>query len=718
MPQLFYYLLKVIACSAILFGYYHLFLRNKVYHAYNRFYLLATLVLSLTVPLLNFNITTGGAVAQPRSIQVLEVVNSSDAFLEETIIRSHRNHVSSSEALVWGYVLVSIIFLLLFIQVIARIAMLIRKSDKHRINDIIFISSTAKGTPFSFFRYLFWNRNIDINTETGSHVFAHELAHIKEKHSFDKLALNFLLVLFWINPVFWRMRRELNLIHEFIADKRAVGDHDTQVLANMILQTAYPQHNFLLTNHFFYSPIKRRLQMLSKYKTTKAGYLTRILALPVILFLAAAFTLKTKKMTEPHLYADRQITVVIDAGHGGTDNGAKAIDGSFEKDINLLLAQKVQAMNSNTNIKIVMTRDADIYMNPKEKAAFAVNAGADLFISIHASSEPWQNAGRSSGMEVLVAKDKYANSSTSKLFASAIIDAFRGNYKPGIKPYPQQKETGIWILQETKCPAVLIEAGYLSNTSDLAYLRSEPGKAAFAKNILAAINNYLTGTAAPGKAPSDTVPVKAATANATLVNGSNNDEPTAIMEATEFVIEQGDNHKENGIIVINEKVYKISELNNKKILAKKAYTYGPGNNTMIKKYGEAAREGVLLFENAQILAVPAKTYAVILKKESNNPEADASEWSFEPESESRRSTIHVDSAVNLTFRDNPGKQPLYAVDGKITGKTDVLKLKPADISSIIVLKGKEAIDKYGAKSKEGVVEIWLKAPNNSPVSIE
>lgn len=491
MPQIFYYLLKVIVCSGILFLYYHLFLRNKIYHVYNRFYLLAAVVLSLTVPLLNFNINTN-LVSKAQPIVLLEAVNISDEYLEETIIYSHRNNITSSEVMVWGYSLVSLVLLFILLKVVFHIYMMARKADKRFINDIIFITSNAKGTPFSFFKYLFWNNKIDINTETGAKVFAHELAHIKEKHSIDKMVINLVLVLFWINPVFWLIRKELNLIHEFIADKKAVGEYDPAVLAAMIIQTVYPRHNFLLANHFFYSPIKRRLKMLSKYKTTKAGYFARVLALPVILFIAAAFTLKAKQFNQPG--AGRQITVVIDAGHGGTDPGAKGADGTVEKDINLILAQKIKALNTNDNIRILLTRETDLYMDPKEKAAFANKSGADLFISIHVASTPKENT-ELSGMEVFVAKDEFSNSTRSKLFASAIIASFKTNYGLEVKSNPLQRKTGINVLQQSQCPSILIEAGYISNKKDLAYLNTKSTQETFAKNILAAINNYINSPA-------------------------------------------------------------------------------------------------------------------------------------------------------------------------------------------------------------------------------
>ena len=92
------------------------------------------------------------------------------------------------------------------------------------------------------------------------------LCRVKEKHSYDKIFMNLVMIFFWINPFFWLIRKELNMIHEFIADKKALEDCDTEAFAAMILQATYPNQQFNLANNFFYSPIKRRLLMLTKNK--------------------------------------------------------------------------------------------------------------------------------------------------------------------------------------------------------------------------------------------------------------------------------------------------------------------------------------------------------------------------------------------------------------------------------------------------------------------
>src|SRR5688500_6159260 len=115
MPQIFYFMLKVILCSGILFGYYHLFLRNKVYHAYNRYYLLCAVVLSLTVPMIKFDIYNTDEQTQLQPIQLLQAVNNSDAYIEEVITTSHTQNLELSDLLIVGYIAVALTFLISFV---------------------------------------------------------------------------------------------------------------------------------------------------------------------------------------------------------------------------------------------------------------------------------------------------------------------------------------------------------------------------------------------------------------------------------------------------------------------------------------------------------------------------------------------------------------------------------------------------------------------------
>lgn len=233
--------------------------------------------------------------------------------------------------------------------------------------------------------------------------------------------------------------------------------------------------------------------MLTKNQHPRMNYISRLLVLPLLVIVFGAFTIKVannlnKENTTQKL--TKKIIVVIDAGHGGTDAGAINKDGITEKDLALQLVKKIKALNEDENLQIILTRDNDVFSDPKQKAAFAKAQNADLFISVHLDNGPKEKWNTTSGMSVFVARDDIANAEKSKVLASSIINSFQNNYSVNVPITFSQRQAGIWILQANDFPSVLIEAGHLTNDKDLAYLQSEKGQEAFAKNVLDAISKY------------------------------------------------------------------------------------------------------------------------------------------------------------------------------------------------------------------------------------
>jgi hypothetical protein len=99
-----YYLLKVMICSGILLGYYWLALRNKIFHHYNRFYLLAVVVLSLAVPVIKISFWEKDMVEKPAVIKVLQAVSDSDLYLDNIIVSNTTEHwyTPQWDAAQWG----------------------------------------------------------------------------------------------------------------------------------------------------------------------------------------------------------------------------------------------------------------------------------------------------------------------------------------------------------------------------------------------------------------------------------------------------------------------------------------------------------------------------------------------------------------------------------------------------------------------------------------
>src|SRR6187402_3357634 len=90
---------------------------------------------------------------------------------------------------------------------------------------------------FSFFRWLFWNRKIELHSEKGEQIFRHELFHIQQKHSWDIIFMELISIFFWINPFFHLIKKELKAIHEFLADEFAVkGNRNWQYAELLLMQ--------------------------------------------------------------------------------------------------------------------------------------------------------------------------------------------------------------------------------------------------------------------------------------------------------------------------------------------------------------------------------------------------------------------------------------------------------------------------------------------------
>jgi TonB family protein len=235
------------------------------------------------------------APSKPQVINLLTIVANGDRFVEE----SNKFTWDWDKAALLITVFISTIFLTQLIITIAKIKALVSNNPTKKWNDIFFVFTNAKGTPFSFFKYIFWNEQIDLNSAEGEQILKHELAHVRENHSADKFCLSIILILGWCNPFFWLIRKEMNMIHEFIADQKAINNGDVHSFAAMLLKTAYPDYSFPLANSFFYSPVKRRLLMLTTSKETSFTYLRKIAVLPLLMFtcLLFAFTLKKQKIS-------------------------------------------------------------------------------------------------------------------------------------------------------------------------------------------------------------------------------------------------------------------------------------------------------------------------------------------------------------------------------------------------------------------------------------
>ncbi len=280
--EIFMYLLKTVILSGIFFGYYSFFLKNTIYHAYNRFYLLASMALSLVIPFLNLSMFTVAEEEVPAAQVLIYLMQSSSAPAQAPSIAWEILAIGLISALFVGYLAYSIL----------RIYLLKKKNSVTKMGEFDFIETDLEEAPFSFFNNLFWKKSISIEDEGGRKILQHELSHIRQNHSIDRLFSQTICAIFWMNPFNWIIQKELQNIHEFIADRDAVGEGEVDAFAKMLLQNYYGNHFLNPSHSFYYSSIKRRIIMLTTSKTPKYAYLRKVAVLPMLAFILAIFSIQ------------------------------------------------------------------------------------------------------------------------------------------------------------------------------------------------------------------------------------------------------------------------------------------------------------------------------------------------------------------------------------------------------------------------------------------
>ena len=216
-------------------------------------------------------------------------------------------------------------------------------------------------------------------------------------------------------------------------------------------------------------------------------------------------------------------TIVIDAGHGGKDPGAVGYRGTKEKDIALDVAKRLEKkLSKNMNVKIIMTRDEDVFLRLSERTKIANESNGNLFISIHTNAAEDR---RASGFEtfligpnkneaaVRVAARENAvleleGTTGKKLTNEDLIQAtiaqsafaskseqFASMVQKEIKKRVQSrdrgvKQAGFYVLMGASMPNVLVELGFISNPSEEKKLRSPQYRDQLATAIYRAVEQY------------------------------------------------------------------------------------------------------------------------------------------------------------------------------------------------------------------------------------
>lgn len=194
-------------------------------------------------------------------------------------------------------------------------------------------------------------------------------------------------------------------------------------------------------------------------------------------------------------------TVIIDAGHGGVDGGTSADDGTLEKDINLQIALKLNEMLSAMGVETVLIRDSDVSIHDesavtirqkkvsdlKNRLSIMNNTDDPIFVSIHQNhfGQP-----EYSGTQIFYSKNNSLSRNLADKIRMPVISYLQTENTREIK----QSGSEIYLLNNAKVPAVMVECGFLSNPDEAGKLKNELYQNKLVFMIAIGIIDYFTDT--------------------------------------------------------------------------------------------------------------------------------------------------------------------------------------------------------------------------------
>jgi hypothetical protein len=292
-----YYLLEANLYLLLFYGFYRLFLQNETFYNSNRYFLLLATITAFALPILQLGFLNPNPIIDntlfPPPILYTEeqLAKMTFAPVQETFIITD-----------WLYRLYLLIVLGFAIKLSISLFKIIRlwlSANKAKTGNVTLIELNEQITAFSFFNLLF----IHPHLAEKQTILDHEMVHIKQKHSLDILFFELLQIVCWFNPFIYFIKKDIKLLHEYIADDLSTnGGIQKHEYAMFLIENSFGVVPKPLTNQIFnQSILKRRINMLNKKRTRGWARLRLLLALPLV---GAMLCASTMAFTKDYGYID------------------------------------------------------------------------------------------------------------------------------------------------------------------------------------------------------------------------------------------------------------------------------------------------------------------------------------------------------------------------------------------------------------------------------
>lgn len=274
--------LKSVSVTILFFLFYRVALREQKMLNFNRCFLIVGLLASIIIPQINilYAIPT-----ELGPLPVEQIISVESPIIEST---SQINY----QLLFTGiYITVLGILMVRFIYHLWCLYRLYNQSEKEVYHGAELVLTQEEALPFAFMNFIFVNRDAYDNREIDDRILQHELAHVRQRHSWDILIVESFRVLFWFNPILWFYKNDIRLNHEFLADHE-VTHGTSEICSYQCLLLGLNQKQLTagspLTNSINYFVTKKRLEMM--LKTTRLRDSGLRITLSILFAMVMVFT--------------------------------------------------------------------------------------------------------------------------------------------------------------------------------------------------------------------------------------------------------------------------------------------------------------------------------------------------------------------------------------------------------------------------------------------
>lgn len=290
----FVYILKSAVCLAVFYLFYRLLLSRETFHRFNRFGLLGILLLSCLLPLIE---VTGGETEMHHTMMTLEqMLLAAEAMAEEVPgMLAEQGVAGWIQAALALYLAGIVFFAFRNVCSLGRLLLLLKSGKRVSIREYVDTTDEVRLlihekdiAPFSWMKYIVLSRK-DLE-ENGREILIHELAHIRNRHSWDLLVADICIFFQWFNPASWLLKQELQNIHEYEADAMVLREGvDAKQYQLLLIKKAVGTRLYSMANSFNHSKLKKRITMMLKEKSSPWACLKYLYVLPVAAIAVTAF---------------------------------------------------------------------------------------------------------------------------------------------------------------------------------------------------------------------------------------------------------------------------------------------------------------------------------------------------------------------------------------------------------------------------------------------